>query len=574
MNYLKKYTDMIYIVILLIICLMVFFPNMSAYPFIDTDETKFVSIAKEMLNYSDWINIKLNGENIYTIPPLFFWIINLFCVLLGKISIETMRLPISLISAAGIIILYSGLKNILTKTYSFIISLIFATSLGILIFARLATNDIISVCIILSAIILSYKVIFSNADKNTLKYWLGIYALSALSILSSGLLGFVIIVLSIITIHIFAGKLKELFKPKNFIPGLFIFTIIICPWFAIMIFKHKMLFIKEYLSVYNFLKYINIKDLLSVLGIFVFAFSPWIFSFLWILGSNIKGIVNSVISYFKDNSQDKLKEKWLKLRKIDKFSSINTIVFFTSFIFAILYGAKNTFIILLLVFPASCISGRYWYEYIIKKQHGKSIFFATIIPNLILIIFSLLGLFGHNILNQWIFQGFSNLIIQLIIIFFVIPVISIFAVILKGRIIPYVANIVLMISLSFVLSPIIFNFISSNGGENDLITYAQIANQDKVKLAAFIPSKKYSLVYYYDKPVEFYNNNDINTLEKFLLDNPYAYIVVELKDMAAIEDKKIRYMLLDAGKRYCLIQHMTYDIQQYEDDTEPEVIVY
>ena len=374
--------------------------------------------------------------------------------------------------------------------------------------------------------------------------------------------------------HIFSGNLKEIFKPKNMLPGLFLFSLLVLPWHVIMIYKHKMLFIKEYFSAYNFLKYTSLEDFANVILLFLITFSPWIFSFLWILGRKAKDILNSVISYFKDNSQDKLKEKWQKLKTIDKFTSLNTIVFFTSFVFAVLYGSKYTFLVLFMMFPASCMAGRYWYEYIIKNEHRKSIFFATIIPNLILVICSLVGLFGHNILNKWIFQGFNNLIIPLIIIFFVIPVISIFAVILKGRIVPFVANIILMISLSFVLTPSIFNFITSNGGENDLISFARIANEDNVKLVSYMAAKKYSILYYYDKPVIYHDNDDIEWLRTFLKENPQAYVIAEIKDLWDIEEQKIKYMLLDAGKRYCLIQHMIYDIPQSEEEEEPEVIVY
>ena len=577
MDYLRKNSSLISIVILFIVCLLLYFPNIGGYPFIDTDETKFVSIAKDMLNYSDWINIKINGENAFDISPLFFWITNLSCLLFGKISSETVRLPISIISAIGIIFLYISIKKILRKTYSFIISLIMATCLGTVVFSRLATNDFIFVITTMAAILFSYLAIFTNEDKSKTKYWIGTYIFCALSILCSGLFGFFIVFFSVLAMHIFAGKLKEIFIPKNLIIGLLIFAILLLPWHLIMIYKYGIPFVKEYLFIYNLINYISIKNILIVIGFFILGFSPWSFSFLWILGSKAKDILTSIFSYFKDNSEEKLKEKWNNLSKIDKFLSLNTIVFFTSLILALLYGSKYTFLILFLMFPASCISGHYWYEYMIRKEHDRSIFFATMIPNLIFIICSLLGLFGHNIINKWLFQGLSHLILPLIIIFFIIPVISIFSVILRSRIVPYAANIILMLSLSFVITPTIFNFIALNGGENDLISFAQIANKDNAPLTAFIPAKKYSLIYYYDKPITFHNNKDFDWLEKYLKENPYTYVVVEIKDMWDIEAKNIKYMLLDSGKRYCLIQHMAtslQEIQEPEENTEPEVIVY
>ncbi len=577
MDYLRKNSNLISIAILFIVCFLLYFPNIGSYPFIDTDETKFVSIAKDMLNYSDWINIKINGENVFDISPLFFWITNLSCLLFGKISTEIVRLPISLISIIGILFLYISLKKLLRKTYSFIISLIMATCLGTIVFSRLATNDIIFVITTMISVLFSYLSIFSNEEEKKTKYWIGTYIFCALSILCSGLFGFFIIFFSVLAMHIFAGKLKEIFIPKNIIIGLLIFSILLLPWHLIMIYKHRIFFIKEYLYVYNFLNYFNIKNIFIVIGFFILGFSPWSFSFLWILEQKAKDILNSIFSYFKDNSEEKLREKWNNLTKIDKFISLNTIVFFTSLIFALLYGSKYTFLILFLMFPAACISGHYWYEYMIRKEHDRSIFFATMIPNLIFIICSLLGLFGHNIINKWLFQDLGHLILPLIIIFFIIPVISIFAVILKSRIVPYAANIILMLSLSFVITPTIFNFIALNGGENDLISFAQIANKDNAPLTAFIPAKKYSLIYYYDKPITFHNNKDFNWLKTYLEENPYTYVVVEIKDMWDIEEKKIKYMLLDSGKRYCLIQHLASSLQELqneEENKEPEVTIY
>ncbi len=574
MNYIKKNISLIFIIGLALLCFFLYFINSSGYPFVDTDETKFVCIAKDMLNYRDWLNIKLNGNIIYYIPPLFFWIINLSCMLFGKINTEIVRLPVSIITLLSVIFLYFGVQKILTKIYALIISLIMATCLGIVVLSRLATIDIFYVFFTMMTILLSYLAIFSKNENYSYRYWMAIYIFAGLSVLSAGLFGALTSFIAIILMHIFSGNLKEIFKPKNILPGLFLFMIIVIPWHIYMYCTHGNIFIKEYLQSYNFIKYSSLKNSLIVIGLFLLGFSPWVFSFLWILGRKFKDIISSVIAYFKDNSQDKLKEKWKKLSLSEKFVSLNTIVFFTSLIFAIFYGAKYTYLILFLIFPSSCISGYFWWEYLIKKQHDKSIFFATIIPNLILIICSITGLFGHNILNKWLFQGLNHLLIPLVIIFFVIPVISIFAVLLKSRLTAFMANLILMISLSLVITPGIFNFITINSGENDLISFAQGANEDNAALSAFIPSEKYSIMYYYDKPVKFYDNKNIDLLRKYLADNPYTYVIVEIKDMWDIDNNNIKYLLLDAGKRYSLIQYLPQNQIIKEDTQEPEVIVY
>ena len=431
MNYMKKHTAIILSGILTVVCFAMYALNISNYSFIDTDETKFVSIAKEMLNYSEWINVRLNGENIINIPPLLFWIVNLSCIIFGKISTGAVRLPISYISVFSILFMFFSIKSILTKTYAFIISLIMSTCFGIIVFSHLATNDMLSAVLMMMSIVFGYLSIFGKKEKNIFMFRQLTYIFSSFAVLSCGILGFLVPFTAVLAMNIFAGKLKQMFNPKNVIWGIIIFLLIVMPWNVYMFCKHGINFILTNLSLLNFFHTTGIRKMAVVTGLFLLGFSPWALSSLWILGRNFKDTIDSVISYFKDNSPDKLKEKWQKLKKINQFISLNTITFFTVLIFALLYGEKNTYLILLLMFPAACISGRYWYGYLLKKEHNKSIFVSTMIPDLILIICSLAGLFGHNILNKFIFQGIINLVIPLVIIFFVIPLISIFAIILK-----------------------------------------------------------------------------------------------------------------------------------------------
>ncbi len=559
-------------VLLLFLCFFLYWKNIGNYAFLDTNETRFVSIAKEMLSNSDWLNVKLNGENNFNYPPLLFWLVNLSCFTFEKISTEVVRFPISLITTIGIILMFSMLRNLLSKSYAFIITIIFATSLGTLVFSRLTTTDIIFCIFSNAAILCAAKSLFSRKNKQKIIVWVLSYLFIAFATMTCGPLGFIIPTTCIFTMYAFSGNLKELFNPKHIIPGLIIFSLITLPWHIIMIHKHGLPFIREYVDTCNFTKYIGIKEFFTVITIFLMVFLPWAFSLLWVIGTKAKDIISSIKAYFKDNSQIKLYDKWQKLRTTERFLSINTIMFFTAFIFAMLYGSKHTFSIIFLIFPASCITGFYWYEYIVKKEHDKSIFFATLIPNIILIICSIIGLFGHNYINTLIMQSLNQLIVPLVIVFFVIPVVGIFAVLLKGRIIAFATNIILMIFLSGILAPTFFNFMIINGGQNDLMKFAQIAIKDNVKLAAYIPSRKHSLTYYYDNKVTFKHNSDIEWLKKFLKDNPYDYVIVELKDLWTIEEKKIPYMRIDSGKRYCLIQHLPETIK--ETQKEPEIIIY
>lgn len=574
MKQIKTHSQYIIAAILSVLCFLLYWLNMGNYAFLDTDETRFVTVAKDMLDSSDWLNIKLNGENNFNYPPLLFWLINLSCFAFGKITNEIVRLPISFLTSFGILMLFFLLKNLLSKSYAFIITVIFATSLGTLVFSRLATTEMLFCIFSMSAVLCASKTLFSRKNKQKIIVWALAYLFIAFATMTVGALGFIIPSICIFAIYMFSGNIKELFLPKHLIPGLIILAVVTLPWHIIMLNKHGLVFAKEYLSVCNFTKYAGIKETLNVLSIFFAGFLPWAFSFLWIIGAKAKDIISSIRAYFKDNSQVKLQDKWQKLKTTERFLYINTILFFTSLVFAVLYGVKCTYTIVFLLFPASCITGFYWYEYIIKKEHDRSIFFATIIPNLILIICSLIGLFCHNFLNTMIMESLNNLIVPLVTIFFLIPLFGIFSVILKGRIPAFCSNIILMMSISFILTPAFFNFLIANGGEKDLITFANLAKNDNVKLSTYMPSIKYSITYYYDDKVNFHQNNDTEWLKEYLKNNPHNYIIVEIKDLNKIEAEKIPYMLIDSGKRYCLIQHLPSSLEHLKNEEEPQIIIY
>ncbi len=559
--------------ILFTLCFMLYWLNMGDYGFLDTNETRFVSIAKDMLTHNNWANIKINNENYFNYSPLIFWLINCSCIIFEKISNVIVRIPFSLTTTLGIVFMFFMLKDILSKSYATIITLIFSTSLAILVFSRLATTDIIFTIYALCSLLLSIKALFSTNAKQKILLWLLVYIFIALATMTCGILGFLVPTVSIITMCSLTGNIKEVVNPRHFLLGFITFALITLPWIITMICQHGISFIKGYFSTLSIIKSFGIKELINVLTVFLVGFFPWIFSFLWIIFPKAKDIYNNIKTYLKDNSQTKLKDKWYELKTNEKFISVNAIIFFVILIFAIFWGYKNTHIILFLLLPVSCITGCYWHEYIMEKEHEKNIFWATLIPNLILIMCSIIGLFGHNIINKIITENLNNLIVSLVIIFFIIPLFGIFTVLLKGRKTLFTSNVILMIAISFILSPYFFNFMIANGGQKDLIEFANLAKKENEKLVAFISSKKHSITYYYDKEVIFKNEKDYKWLKSYLEENPQDYVIVEIKDLWEVEKQEIPYMLIDSGTRYCLIQHLPYGLKN-TDGEEPEIIVY
>ena len=83
LGYVKKHADLFSIVGLLIFCYFVFFFNIGNYALMDVDETRYVSMARDMFSTKDFLTLYLNGEYFFEKPPLYFWAF----IFLGRVFI-------------------------------------------------------------------------------------------------------------------------------------------------------------------------------------------------------------------------------------------------------------------------------------------------------------------------------------------------------------------------------------------------------------------------------------------------------------------------------------------------------
>jgi 4-amino-4-deoxy-L-arabinose transferase-like glycosyltransferase len=129
MDFLKKHMETFSVLILLIFCYFLFFYKMGNYPLIDVDETRYVAIAKNMINLKDWLTLRLNTELFLEKPPLYFWLLNMSFLLFGKINEVTARIPVGLCASFSVLIIISrkklssfklGLFSALTCSYVFV----------------------------------------------------------------------------------------------------------------------------------------------------------------------------------------------------------------------------------------------------------------------------------------------------------------------------------------------------------------------------------------------------------------------------------------------------------------------
>lgn len=557
LDFIKKHTDTVSIIFLFLICYFLFFYNMGTYPLIDVDETRYVSIARDMFHTHDFLNLKLNEVYFFEKPPLYFWLLNISFFIFGKVNEISARFPIALISSIAVFAVYFFGRKVISQAYGLVSALIMATSFEFLVLGRISILDMLLSAFILFAVLTGFMTFFCE-EKNKKYFWWGFYILSGFAALSKGIPGAAVPILTIGASYLISGKIKEFFKPLYFIPGIIIFLLVVLPWHIIMLNQHGDLFYQEYIYKHHLERFINSNELgrkepwYFFIVVFIVAFIPWITSFTAMLFDKTKDFINEVSNYFKDFKYSALQEKWSKLSNIQKVLTLNFIFFIAVFLFFSISSTKLPTYLLPALPAAAMLLAYYWTEYINNGKYDKKIAISSFIIYGLLIIGSIGGVFSQFFLKNDIQSYINHFRISAILLCFIVAITGIFAVILKQRRLVFFTFIVLMTGTMMISANHIFDVIC-DFGQNDLIEFAQKAKKDKVKLATFDFGKKYSVIYYYEDSVDFQTENKTDWFKRYFAQNPNAYIIVKLKNMEEL-DKSLKYTVVDTGTKYALIK--------------------
>ncbi|MDP3786960.1 MAG: glycosyltransferase family 39 protein [Candidatus Omnitrophota bacterium] len=215
------------LIVIIIACAILFFVGLGKRGLWSPDETRYAIVSKEMVDSGDWIMLHRNGEIYAQKPPVFFWLISIFSILLGRFSEFSVRLPSALAATGGAVITYFFAKKLFNKRVALFSSLILVTSLAYLGAARWVILDPLLTFFAISAIYLLYLGL-DKQNTRLITYSLA-FILMALGTLTKGPVGFILPLLAIIPYAYFIKNMRSLFT-KEFTFGFIIFILTVLAW--------------------------------------------------------------------------------------------------------------------------------------------------------------------------------------------------------------------------------------------------------------------------------------------------------------------------------------------------------
>lgn len=322
---------------------------LGAYPLLEPDETRYVTMARDMFTSGNYLTLYLNGEYFFEKPPLFFWLESLSFWFFKDISEFTARFPVVILSLLPLGLLFFLSEKVKNQKFAFLNSAILLTTLEYVLITKIAMLDSVLTSLVSSSV-LCYFFTFFVSEENKKYFWYSCYILMGLAVLAKGFPGVVIPAGTILAGTIIFRTYKETLK--NMPVGIVLFLIIALPWHIIMLLKHGSLFFNEYIIKHHLMRFLGAEVIHRNEPVYFYFVTllwglfPWIFSLL-----------SSLRKPRKFNLEN----------RYDKFLVLNITAILVILLFFSCSGAKLiTYILPVYPFFAVLI-GHIWYERSMKK---------------------------------------------------------------------------------------------------------------------------------------------------------------------------------------------------------------
>lgn len=227
-------------------------------PLLGPDEPRYSQVAREMFERGDFVTTTLGGYHWFEKPALLYWIQMVFYSVFGvtEFAARTGSALFGLGTAGSLFLLGKRItKDSDGFDYGFWFGLVCATSLGLMVFARGASFDIMITFPVTAAMVSFY---LWRLESKTI--WLALfYVFMGVGLLAKGLIGFVF-PSAIVTFYLLLTRQWP--RKSEFVSllwGLPITLLVASAWYYPVIAKHGQEFIDEFFIGHHFQRFTSNK---------------------------------------------------------------------------------------------------------------------------------------------------------------------------------------------------------------------------------------------------------------------------------------------------------------------------
>ncbi|HBY55649.1 MAG TPA: hypothetical protein DEG23_02405 [Coxiellaceae bacterium] len=250
----KKSNYWLWYLILSLFAFFSFYFAIGSYPLFDNNEGLYASIAKYMFLNKSFIIPHLNCVPYIEKPPFLYWLLSLSFSAFGLTAFAARFVTTTSAVLLCIVIIYFS-KKIKQAQIGFIGALIFASSIGVSIIARMVYFDMLFTLLISSSL---FCLFYWYESQKISILRIG-YLFLGLAVLTKGLVAVVLICGSFGLFLILEGNFRRYLCKALDPRAIVIFLAIVLPWHLAAAIQHKG-FMWHYIVEEHFLRFLNQRE--------------------------------------------------------------------------------------------------------------------------------------------------------------------------------------------------------------------------------------------------------------------------------------------------------------------------
>ncbi len=238
-----------------------YFYGLGHFPLLGPDEPRYSQVAREMFLRHDLITPTLGGHLWFEKPALLYWMMIGSFKLFG-VSEFAARVPAAisgLLTIAAVLVIAHQVTRGLENQYMFWSVLAAGTSLGIIVFSRAASFDIVLTMTTTWALTFFLLHELESEPKRRNGWLAGCYVLVGVSLLAKGLVGIVIPAGVVGLYFLFERRLPRRGSLLSLMWGIPLALIVASVWYVPVIRRHGWLFIDQFFIQHHFARYVSNK---------------------------------------------------------------------------------------------------------------------------------------------------------------------------------------------------------------------------------------------------------------------------------------------------------------------------
>lgn len=252
-------------VLLFLAVIAFYFYGLGHFPLLGPDEPRYAQVAREMFLRHDLVTPTLGGHLWFEKPALLYWMMigsfKLFGVTEWAARVPSALAGVLTIAAVFVVARQATLRDEDDQPNEYVLwcSLVSASTLGIVVFSRAASFDIILTMTTTWALAFYLLYEFALNDKRRRFCLAGFYAFIGVSLLAKGLIGIVIPLGVVAVYHLLEKRLPKRSALISLLWGVPLALIVAGLWYAPVIRRHGWVFIDQFFIQHHFARYVSNK---------------------------------------------------------------------------------------------------------------------------------------------------------------------------------------------------------------------------------------------------------------------------------------------------------------------------